>query len=275
MDRHQLETYKLQRNQSSGDLLLLAKGATAYKAILSRAFPQAYFSKTFPDRYGKYSWGTYIRGLEVEHEALLDEFCKLLQRFICIEDDLDECFALSFHKQLSAAGGLERTPIGQLVREAKPYDRVWNPGNRQKADELAQMMAEFIQHHPTYRRATLVASVPPSNVEKDFDLPAFLAERVAQTTGKTLANGYIRKVRHTKPMKECHTVQEKIDNLKDAFAIEATNFSGKDVILIDDIYQSGFSINEVGRVLHAAGTGLVLGLVATKTFQDLTEDRDP
>jgi hypothetical protein len=275
MDRHQLEAYKLQRNPASGDLLLLAKGATAYKSILSRAFPQAYFSKTFPDRYGTYSWGTYIRGLEAQEEAPLNEFCKLLQRLVCIEDDLDECFALSFHKQLSAQGGLERTPIGQLVREAKPYDRAWNPGSRQKADELARMMAEIVQQHPTYRRASLIASVPPSNSDKDFDLPAYLAERIAQATGQTLASGSIQKVRRTRPMKECHTVQEKIDNLKDAFAIGATNFGGKGVVLIDDIYQTGFSINEVGRVLHAAGAGLVLGLVATKTFQDLTEDRDP
>jgi predicted amidophosphoribosyltransferase len=76
-------------------------------------------------------------------------------------------------------------------------------------------------------------------------------------------------------MKDCHTVQEKVDNLKDAFAIQAAHFAGKEVILIDDIYQTGFSINEVGRALHQVGTKLVLGLVATKTFQDMSEDSDP
>jgi hypothetical protein len=34
----------------------------------------------------------------------------------------------------------------------------------------------------------------------------YLAEQIALGTGQTVASGFIRKVRRTKPMKECHTV---------------------------------------------------------------------
>ncbi|MGB6015750.1 MAG: hypothetical protein WBG32_13560 [Nodosilinea sp.] len=41
-------------------------------------------------------------------------------------------------------------------------------------------------------------------------------------------------------------------------------------MVIDDIYQTGFSMNELGRMLRLAGAKSVLGLAATKTAQDLT-----
>ena len=38
---------------------------------------------------------------------------------------------------------------------------------------------------------------------------------------------------------------------------------------LDDIYQAGFTLNEVGKVLFEAGAQSVFGLAATKTGRDL------
>jgi Phosphoribosyl transferase domain len=271
MDRYQLGKFNLDRNPSSGDLLLLVEGPTMYKSILSRAFTQWYFSRTFEDRSGEYNWGIYIKGCDNADAERLTKFCKLLQNVVFIDDDLDESFALAFHTKTSATG-YKRTQMGQLVRDAKPYDMGWNAGSQSKAQELAALMVEFIQSHPTYTQADLILAVPPSNPNKPFDLPTFLVETIVQSTSQTPATTSIRKVRITRPMKECRTIQEKIDNIKDAFALDASIFQGKNVIIVDDIYQTGFSINELGRILQQAGAKLVLGLVATKTTQDLSED---
>lgn len=176
---------------------------------------------------------------------------------------MDESFALSYHTKTSPSGGFERTQYGQLVRDAKPYDRGWNAGSQSKAAELAQLMVTFIQAHPTYAKADILAAVPPSNPNKPFDLPTYLVETISQSTNQTIATASLRKVRTTRQMKECRTIQEKIDNIKDAFEVEAATFNGKTIILVDDIYQTGFSINEVGRVLKQAGARYVFGLVST------------
>jgi predicted amidophosphoribosyltransferase len=76
-------------------------------------------------------------------------------------------------------------------------------------------------------------------------------------------------------MKDCRTVQEKIENLRDAFSVDSQQVQGKSVILVDDIYQTGFSINEVCRAIRQAGARLILGLVATKTSRDLSEVEEP
>ncbi|HYT87651.1 MAG TPA: hypothetical protein VEL76_02925 [Gemmataceae bacterium] len=272
MERYQLGAYRCARNTTSGDLLLLIAGATRFKAIFTRAFPGLYFSSTFPDRFGQFSWGTYIKQASAEDEAALNALCALFQEVVCIGDDLDESFALAFHTQTSPAGGYERTRVGQLVREAKPYNRAGSRGDRGRAAELAALLAAFVQRHPTYRGAELLAAVPPSNAEKDFDLPALLAEEIARRTGLGNATAMLHKTRPTRPMKECQTVQEKVDNLKDAFAVDPNAVRGKAMIVVDDVYQSGFSINEVGRVLRQAGARLVLGLTVTKTAHDLSEE---
>jgi hypothetical protein len=239
--------------------------------VLARAFPALYFSRTFDDRYGQFVWGTYIRGAGEADEDSIAEFCRLLQAAVFIDDDLDESFALAFHTQTSTTGGYERTDIGRLVYEAKPYDRTRHPGDRQRAAELGALMARFIQQHATYRSANLLVAIPPSNPNKDYDLPALLAEEIARQTGIAADPGTLRKTRDTRPMKDCRTVQEKIDNLKYAFAADAAVVRDRKVILVDDIYQTGFSINEVCRILRGQGAGVVLGLVATKTTQDLSE----
>ncbi len=271
MKRYQLANFNFERNPHSGDLLLLLEGPTLYKSILSRAFAPLYFSKTFEDRYGNYDWGSYIKRANDDDLEALTDFCTLLQNVVFIDDDLDESFALAFHTRTSASGGSERTPMGQLVREAKPYDRGWNAGSQSKAQELANEMVRFVRSHPTYARADLIGAVPPSNPNKPFDLPTYLVKAITQSTNQTSATTSIKKVRTTRPMKDCRTIQEKIDNIKDAFEVDASIFREKTVILVDDIYQTGFSINEVGRILQQAGAKLVLGLVATKTAQDLSE----
>ena len=269
MERAQLGSFQLTRRQN-GDLLLLANGPTAYKPLLDRAFPALRFSRWFPARYGRYDWGTYVNGADAEAETALRDLCQLFHDAVLLpDDDLDESFALAFHKVPTEAGGLARSRLAQLVYAAKPYDRANHPGDRAKAKELAALFAAFIGRHPTYRRAELVAAVPPSNKDKPFDLPAVLAEEVAALTGHPSATAAVHKTRDTRPMKECPTMADKMANLAGAFAADAAAFAGRRVLLLDDIYQTGFSVREVGRALRTAGAVQVLGLAATKTFRDL------
>jgi len=274
MDHYRLGNYSLERNPYSGDLLLLVDGSIRYKQILSRAFPNLYFSRTFDDRHEEFSWGTYIKGADNNEAEALDNLCFLLKKCVFIDDDLDECFALDYHSQMSEYGEWERTGIGQLMREAKPYDRGFNAGNKSSAETIIFLInEEFLPFHPTYLAADLIVSVPPSNPNKPFDLPEFLARGISEnwTGSLRFASSAIRKVRSTRPMKECKTISEKIDNIKDAFEVDSEIFRHKSVLIIDDIYQTGFSINEVSRKLKIAGAKLVLGLVATKTLRDLSE----
>ena len=77
-------------------------------------------------------------------------------------------------------------------------------------------------------------------------------------------------MRQTRQAKDCQTIQEKIDNVRGAFeVVPEVDVKDREIVLVDDIYQGGFTLNEVGRVLFEAGARSVFGLVATKTGRDM------
>jgi len=270
MDHYQLTRFEI-KDAGDNNVVVLVTGPLRYKAILQRAFNQHYFSRTFEDRFGRYEWGTYIYGIGSSERAQVETLLRMFQEVVCIEDDLTETFALDYHTQMAPTGGYARTSLGASVYRAKPYRGDFTPARRQVAEEIVERMTQFIQVHPTYARAEIAAAAPPS-VPGRPNLPVYLVEQLAARLGKENRTTWITKTRPTRPMKDCKTIQEKIDNVRGAFALTpqgSAQIRGCSVIVLDDIYQTGFTLNEVGRVLIAGGAREVLGLVATKTARDL------
>lgn len=273
MKSHQIKRFAILDERTSEGFLdqetmILVKGTEDYFTILKRAFPSLGFDGPFPNDTADFDW-FLICYTTAEQQAAIKSLLNALTTTLFLKDELDECFALSLHMVLTEQGGFVRTPLAQMVREAKPYDTGWNAGSKEKAAKLANMLSDFIRVHPTYSRARLVGAVPPSNPNKPFDLPAFLVEQVATATGKEIVTASIRKVRATQPMKNFATLAEKVLNIKDAFQADQAKLAGKEIVLIDDIYQTGTSINEVARSLRSAGIRQVFGLTLTKTIRSL------
>lgn len=251
-------------------MLVLVRGSRAYKAILSRAFPSHFMSRTFEDRYGRYEWGTYIFDVQTMKEQEIRNLLELLKSHLYIDDDLTETFALDFHTALDASGRYPRTQIGELVYQAKPYNRRASETHRQNAFELADKFLLFIEKHPSYLRAEVVMSVPPSRMGKTFDLPLEIVKQITLRFSMMDGSNHITKNRTTRPMKDCETLQEKAENLRGAFTVnDGADINGRRVLVIDDIYQTGSTLNEVKNVLFEAGAKEVIALVATKTGRDL------
>lgn len=268
MDHFSLIDFRI-ADASNSQILVLVTGNRMYKTILTRAFPDHFMSRAFDDIYSNFEWGTYIHGANPEMRQQVAALLNLCKQHVFIQDDLTETFALGYHTETTATGGWRYTPMRELVYGAKPYSRPVTAAHREKAADLAHAYAAFIAQHPSYSRATVVTAVP-GRAEKSFDLPAELAGQIAVSCGKIDGRQYVQKVRQTRPVKDCKTEQEKINNVRNAFAVASdADLTDKDVILIDDIYQSGFTLNEVGRVLFEAGARSVFGLVATKTGRDL------
>jgi predicted amidophosphoribosyltransferase len=205
--------------------------------------------------------------VDAEDDSLVRKivkYCKILQGRVFIIDDLDQSFALSMHM----LNQYERTELGDVVNQAKDY---YNQGmNRQRkaaADTLASQMSDFISSHPLYDNAKLIAAIPPSKHNpKRFNLPLYLCQQAASSTGKSLIE--IKKLRATPPSKDYVTAQEKLNSIRGAFLADRAVCAGQPVIILDDIYQTGATMSEVAATLRRAGAKQVLGLVATKTLRD-------
>lgn len=108
----------------------------------------------------------------------------------------------------------------------------------------------------------LVLFVPPThsgNLVKNF------AEKFAYSIKVPLSLELV-KVRQTNEQKIYQNSYLKQENIKDAFTyIRPEYIVGKKIILIDDIYDSGATMKEIGRLLTSLGAELIVPITIAKT----------
>ncbi|GBE06458.1 DNA utilization protein GntX [bacterium BMS3Abin10] len=237
-----------------------------YAPFLKEYFPEIEFD--FRDEPS----GTCIASLDLTKEEeqevrkLLDIFKKhvLLGKSKNIdpyfEDELDMCFALDYNlAEDFITHDVGYTTYGNLEHNAK---------ENRDADARAQLVETFAnlcEIHPIYRRARIVMPIPP-NPSKTFHLPIKLARELAETTGKKDCASMIRKVKETPRMQDL-TLDEKKKALRGAIEING-DVEGKQIIIIDDLYQSGFTMWTVAKLLKKHGAKKVLGLACVKSWRD-------
>ena len=108
----------------------------------------------------------------------------------------------------------------------------------------------------------VVLYVPPTNSK---DLVKNFAQKIASSLKIEISDS-LKKSRTTEPQKIFESNISKTENLKNAFILENPNeIQGKSVLLIDDIFDSGVTIKEIGGYLSKLGATKIVPLVIAKT----------
>ena len=108
----------------------------------------------------------------------------------------------------------------------------------------------------------LIVYVPPT---ESGDLLKNFAEKLSKVLKVPISHKLIKK-ETTKPQKVFKNGDLKADNVKDKFSyVNPEEISGKNVILFDDIFDSGATIKEIGNVLTDIGANKIVPLVIAKT----------
>ncbi|MDQ6660579.1 MAG: hypothetical protein M3Z24_06395 [Chloroflexota bacterium] len=156
-------------------------------------------------------------------------------------------WALSYH-------GISR--IGQLVRASK-YD---NAGPF--ALSLVQHAVEVIRTRYPLESINGIVSVPPTK-------SGLLVETFARQVAEQLELEYLAvlaKLRSTQEQKNFTNWRQKRENVKGAFFVRSPeSITGRTLLLLDDIYDSGYMLREIGQTLMQAGAGKVYPLTITRT----------
>lgn len=108
----------------------------------------------------------------------------------------------------------------------------------------------------------LVLYVPPT---KSGDLVKNFAIKISEVLNIPISH-QLKKQRETEEQKIFENAFLKSDNVKDVFFYEKRNqVFGKNILLIDDIYDSGATIKEIGRYLTKLGAFEIAPLTIAKT----------
>lgn len=139
-------------------------------------------------------------------------------------------------------------------------------GNKQYiATELGKLMAD--EYLLANYNCDIITFVPMSDKEKKergFNQSELLAREVSKRLNLPLSSA-LKKVKETDTQKQL-TAKERRENLKEVFGIfDKSEVKGKIVLLIDDVFTTGATVNECSRILKKAGARQIYSLTACIT----------
>ena len=182
---------------------------------------------------------------------------------------------------------------GDVCLECKRYERTFDRGYCvcDYDGKIAEKILKFKNHNGKYLSKPLskmlldkykelnldidiIIPIPiHTNREKErgFNQSELIAEDIAKYTGKVDLNVVCRK--KDTPHQVGLNRENRIENLDNAFELcDGSDVKGKDILLIDDIFTTGTTINECAKFLKKKGANKVYFLCFARTPIDvLTE----
>ncbi|MBK7377567.1 MAG: RecQ family ATP-dependent DNA helicase [Ignavibacteriales bacterium] len=146
--------------------------------------------------------------------------------------------------------------VGKVIHRCK-YE-----GGGDYPDYLLKLCLKAFRKYLSDTKFDLCLFVPPTesgNLVRNF------AKKIADTLKLTFSEGLI-KTRTTKAQKIFQTGLLKKDNVAGVFSVSNPGIiSGRNILLIDDIFDSGATIKEIGKYLSENGANKIAPLVIAKT----------
>lgn len=231
----------------------------------TRAFDEAFLSRIIHIGWREgtnHIFWTYLKDVTDDN---LDEVRKWLRGMEgCV--GIRDCLPLSFALDLDRKGGdpnRDRTEIGTLREADKPYDRPAQKGHYEAARKLAERCLTFLRRVRCYDSIDSVIAVPPSRPHKEYHLSSLIASHVADGWDRDDLWPAVEKIHETEQIKNL-PLEKKLEALKGSIAV-SSEVKGRKILLLDELYQSGITMNYVAMLLLEAGAKKVYGLACEKT----------
>ena len=165
-------------------------------------------------------------------------------------------WALGFHSSF-AGSDWRRSGVGEMTFRLKYRED--QSALRPLVDEALGLCRE----HPELVEADALVPVPPS-AKRLVDPVEQFCNKLSPALGLPVWS-VLTKTRPTKPQKEMRTLAQKRANVAGAF-VATSEVRGRRVLVIDDLYDSGATLEEVFRTLAKAGASRVNVLTLTRTI---------
>lgn len=156
--------------------------------------------------------------------------------------------------------------VGQFegsLREAihvfkyKPCRSLGKPLSRWMADNIGfEPGIDIVMPVPLHRKRLR---------QRGFNQALLLAHGISKQHGLALSFDNLARTRHTKPQVEL-SGKDRIANVAGAFSLRRPEMlAGMSVVLVDDVFTTGATLNECSRVLKDAGASRVMALTLART----------
>lgn len=153
-----------------------------------------------------------------------------------------------------------RSEIGEAVYKLKYKD------DRSQVDSIAKIMADFIRGNKELSDVSVIIATPPSNTTRPFQPVPAIASAIGATLGISVPTDYLHKIKQTSVLKNIEGAQQRYAELKGAFKVVDERYKGYHVLIIDDLFRSGETLNAICDALISQGkVGKISVVTATVT----------
>jgi len=179
----------------------------------------------------------------------------------------DTGWALALHRRYdSATKTLIRSEQGELVNRMKYYHdmRALNVLVEQMKQRITDRLAELGRETSVF---DAIIPIPPSIQNRPFQPVIEIARRLAEQLSIRFDADLVSKQGDLQPMKNLESYEEKVAHLRQVLKVADTRYAGKRLLVIDDIVDSGATLDTVASLLKTHGAvGHVYVLCATETL---------
>lgn len=145
--------------------------------------------------------------------------------------------------------------------------------NRRKelSSPLGYLLIKYLNRHLNKTAVDMVIPVPLHEKrlkERGFNQSELLCQEITRYYNYPTISGLLLRCRETHPQFELKR-HERLKNVRGAFEVKGGRLlQGKSVLLVDDIYTTGFTISECTRALKQSGAQQVHILALSRAVED-------
>ncbi|MEE9500207.1 MAG: ComF family protein [Candidatus Omnitrophota bacterium] len=134
-------------------------------------------------------------------------------------------------------------------------------------DIFRDIMIDFVKKHDIHKNVDLIVPVPiypTKKRERTYNHAEILARSLSKNFTIPINAKNLKKIKWTQSQSELGR-EKRLKNVKDTFLIvDKGAFSDKCVLLVDDVYTTGTTINECAKVLRGAKASKVFSLTLAR-----------
>lgn len=202
---------------------------------------------------------------EVTKEVLWLNLNKNIKEFY--NDELDYCIALDFN----IIYGEGRTKLGEAEYQLKYKNKDLNLNGKEQYEYIImRKMLDSCKYIPFTNESNWCVSPMPTT---EFGKTKF-AWNLAERLSKQLALPFINPIlSYNKPQLKNLSIKEKINTWETIYynngvKLDENQVRGNNILVVDDLYQSGVTMWEYAKFLKTIGAKCVFGIVCVKSLRD-------
>jgi len=171
------------------------------------------------------------------------------------------CRELELHFSRGVAACLARGVVLHAIHEFKYHRKLYF------GPHLAEWIVTAAREYVPWNAVDVVVPVPlhpRKKRERGFNQAEYLAEKVGEAFGVPVMKRGLRRLRDT-PTQTRLDREQRVKNLEGAFdAPDKTLWKGRHVLLVDDVFTTGATLDACARVLRRAGAADVCVLTVAR-----------